>query len=136
MTSIREMLRLQAVERAVEQLPALKQQVEDLQARVGALEVHHSQASTVQTATRGLPDPLRQLNASRQGRCNRLREEIRSMLARRPNPHALTGKDVSRALERAGFEPMPSDRTVRLRLAEVRAEMATHGNTGNCQKTV
>ncbi len=135
MTSIREMLRLQAVERAVEQLPALKQQVEDLQGRLGALEVQCSHASAEQTAKRGLPDPLRRLNASRQGRCSRLREEIRSILAQCPNPDALTGKELAHALERAGFEPMPKDRTLRTHLAGARASMAAHGRTGNGQKS-
>ena len=123
--SIREALRLEALERLVA----------ELQARVTALEAQRADAAAMQTPAHARPNPLRKLNASRQTRCNRLRAEIASVLARASDLDSITAKDVAQALASAGIEPMPSDRTVRLRLAEARAEMATRGNTGNCQKT-
>ena len=127
--SIAETVRLQTLERQVAEVPELK-------ARIEALEAQRAATQPVQHASRAVPAPLQQINTTRQGRRARLCEAIASILARSRHPDSLTGKDVEQALAGAGFEPMPKARTVRLRLAEVRAEMATHGNTGNCQKTV
>ncbi len=137
------MVRLAELEKAVEQLPSLKQQVdalsrqvteqaeriEGLQARIDNAPAHHVEP-------RQLPQRLQEINSARQRRCNRLREKIASILTQCQAPDALTGKEVAQALANVGFDPLPKERTVRLRLAEVRAEMATHGNTLNCQKSV
>lgn len=127
--SITEALRVQAIERQVAELPELK-------ARITALESSIARGPARRTRAAAIPEPLREINARRQTRCNVLRAAIAKVLARASRPEAIRAKDVAQAIARAGFEPMPRDRTLRLRLAEVRAEMATHGNTWNCQKTV
>lgn len=124
--SITETLRVQTLER----------QVAELQTRIESLEAQRAPTQPVQHASRAVPAPLQQINTTRQGRRARLCNAIASILTRCSHPDSLTGKDVEQALARGGFEPMPKPRTVRLRLAEARAEMATRGNTGNCQKTV
>jgi len=131
--AITELLRLQTVER--ELIDARRQIAEQAQ-RIQTLETRLTAARPAPGAAREIPDPLRQINASRQTRCDALRAAIGNVLAMASAPESITAKGVAQELERSGFEPMPRDRTVRLRLAEVRAEMATHGNTGNCQKTV
>ena len=126
--SITETLRVQTLERKVADLSELK-------ARIDAIEAHLGAPQGAQHVSREIPAPLRRINAFRQTRCNALRTAIANVLAMAPHSESLTAKDVAQALVRAGFEPMPRDRTIRLRLAEARAEMATHGNSGNCQKT-
>ena len=128
MVRIREMLRLEALERTSAQLQSA---LASVQAELAAL----ARTRPVQAPERALPAPLHAINAARQARCNALRAALASVLAQVPHPASITAKEVAQALARAGFEPMPRARTVRLRLAEVRAEMATHGNTGNCQKS-
>ncbi len=147
MTSIREMVRLADVEKAVEQLPGLQQQVDELQRQVTEqaerIESLRAQLGAVQTCApadcteaRQLPECLREINSSRQTRCERLREAIDLIVAQHPNPTAITGKEVEKELERGGFTPMPKGRTVRTHLAAARTSMATHGRTENGQKSV
>lgn len=152
--SITETLRVQSLERQVaeqaDRIEALETQVHQLGGRdgnvasasVGAPEIaqlaERVQRLEAQIAgtqhTRGAPKRLREINASRQTRCNGLREAIASIVAAHPHPESITAKEAEQALTRAGIAPMPRPRTVRLRLAEALAEMATHGNTGDCQK--
>ena len=121
--SIAETVRLQTLERQVAELPELK-------ARIEALEAQRAATQPVQHASRAVPAPLQQINTTRQGRRARLCEAIASILARSRHPDSLTGKDVEQALADGGFEPMPKARTVRLRLAEVRAKRQHSGTTG------
>ena len=121
--SIAETVRLQTLERQVAELPELK-------ARIEALEAQRTATQPVQHASRAVPAPLQQINTTRQGRRARLCEAIASILARSRHPDSLTGKDVEQALAGAAFEPMPKARTVRLRLAEVRAKRQHSGTTG------
>lgn len=130
--AISEAVRLQAVERLAQEQA---RELAELRARVAALEARPSAMPSTHAEHGQLPERLRGINASRHARCNRLREAIASILAQRPDAEAITAKDLAQALGCAGFDQIPRDRTLRLRLAEVRAEMATHGNTLCCQKS-
>jgi hypothetical protein len=130
--AISEAVRLQAVELLAHEQA---QELSELRARVAALEARPSAMPSTHAEHRQLPERLRGINASRQARCNRLREAIASILAQRPGAEAITAKNVAQALGRAGFTPMPKDRTVRTHLAAARASMAAHGRTGNGQKS-
>ena len=125
---IREMLRLEALERTSAQLQSALASVQaELEALAGT--------RPVQAPGRAMPAPLRAINAARQARCNALRAALTRVLAQVPHPASITAKDVAQELARVGFEPIPSERTVRLRLAEVRQRAATRGNTLCCRKS-
>lgn len=65
------------------------------------------------------PAPLKRRNAQRVADGTRLREAIRGILAAHPGPAEMTGKSVRAALERQGWAPMPSARTVQWHMAEL-----------------
>ena len=122
------MLRLEALERTSAQLQSALASVQaELEALAGT--------RPVQAPGRAIPAPLRAINAARQARCNALRAALTRVLAKVPHPASITAKDVAQELARVGFEPIPSERTVRLRLAEVRAKRQHSGNTLCCRKS-
>lgn len=130
--AITEMLRLQAVERLAQEQA---RELADLRARVDAVEAGATGTQPAHTEPGQLPERLREINSTRQTACNALRAAIRRIVTHASDPGSITAKAVAQALRRAGYDPLPSERTIRLRLAEVRAEVATHGNTAYCQKT-
>lgn len=124
--SITERLELDAVKRQAGEVPELK-------ARIAALEAAARRTQAAPTPAPALPNQLQQINASRQTRCNALRSAIADVLAQAPHPESITAKELAQALERVGFAPIPRERALRLRLAEVRQRAATRGNTLCCQ---
>ena len=130
--SITETLRLQALEH---ELAEATRQLADQGRRIDALEAQLAGAHPARGTVHQIPTPLCQINAARQVRCNALRAALTRVLAQVPHPASITAKDVAQELARVGFEPIPSERTVRLRLAEVRQRAATHGNTLCCRKS-
>ena len=71
------------------------------------------------------PATLQRVNGERHAAAERLQEAIAAALAREPDPGTLTAKQVLRTLEREGFEPLPSERTVLRHLTDLRG----HGHT-------
>lgn len=130
--AITEVLRLQAIERLGAEL---ERQLANLDARIQGLEARSAERPALPLPRRVSAAALEAVNGSRKSACDQLRAAIGSVLAAHPHPESITAKDVAQGLARAGFEPMPRDRTLRLRLAEVRAEVATRGNTASCQKS-
>ena len=71
------------------------------------------------------PANLRRVNDERQAAATRLQEAIAQALGRETDRGTLTAKQVMRTLEREGFEPLPSERTVLRHLTDLRG----HGHT-------
>ena len=71
------------------------------------------------------PEPLRRLNETRQASAERLRDAIAAAVAREADPEAVSAKVILRALERDGFEPLPSERTVLRHLTDLRGHVHT-----------
>ena len=71
------------------------------------------------------PETLRRVNDERQAAATRLQTAIAATVAREANPSTLTAKQVLKMLEREGFEPVPSERTVLRHLTDLRG----HGHT-------
>ena len=76
--------------------------------------------------------PLAEINESRRADVRQLRTAIADVLAAHPEPDRLTAKHVGRALERAGFQRVPPERTLRRHLTAVRG----HGRTSNGRKQI
>ena len=95
-----------------ERIAELERLLADLQSRVQALEAQRAGVQPVQTSAHRVPDRLRQINASRRTRCNRLRAAITRIVSESPQPELLTAKSVRRALEEAGFNPVQARRTI------------------------
>lgn len=72
------------------------------------------------------PAALARCNAARKAESRRLDDAIAAALTDQQGPGKLTAKHIVRFLERHGFEPLPSERTVRLHVAALRGGMATH----------
>ena len=66
------------------------------------------------------PDALRERNAVRQAESERLRQALAATRADAPHLGTITAKEALRALERAGFDPLPSVRTVQRHLDALR----------------
>jgi septal ring factor EnvC (AmiA/AmiB activator) len=90
--------------------------------RIRALEAENSRLRAQLEAG---PDTLRRVNDERQASAERLREGIAQALGRETDRGTLTAKQVLRTLEREGFEPLPSERTVLRHLTDLRG----HGHT-------
>lgn len=91
----------------------LKRQVTEQQHRIEVLEA----------ALRTRPPPsLGPHNAARQAAAQRLDEWIAHVLAAHAEPSRLTAKQVGRALERAGFDRVVPERTLRRHLKSVRGQ--------------
>ena len=71
------------------------------------------------------PATLQRVNDERQAAATRLQTAIAAALAREADPGTLTAKQVLKMLEREGFEPVPSERTVLRHLTDLRG----HGHT-------
>ena len=71
------------------------------------------------------PASLQRVNETRQAASERLREAIAAAVGREADPEAVSAKVILRALEREGFEPLPSERTVLRHLTDLRG----HGHT-------
>ena len=71
------------------------------------------------------PASLQRVNETRQAASERLREAIAAAVGREADPEAVSAKVILRALEREGFEPLPSERTVLRHLTDLRG----HGRT-------
>lgn len=96
--SVGDRLLLQALKRLLDQ--RLLERIEALEAQVAAR-------------------PLAKLNAARARQSGRLDQAIAAVLAEHPG---LRAKEVGKALERAGFSPLPTERTLRLHLARSRGK--------------
>lgn len=98
------------------ELDKLKCTVAEQQRQIEALQ------AAIRTRT---PAALAACNVARKAASRRLHEAIAAALADHRAPHRLTAKHIWRLLERRSFEPLPSERTVRLHVAALRG-MATH----------
>lgn len=90
-----------------------------LERRVAAVEAQLAERESRQS------EPLKRRNAARVAAGQQLRDRIAAILATHPGPGQMSAKHVLNALAAAARAPLPSLRTVRWHMAQIRG----NGNT-------
>jgi hypothetical protein len=97
----------------------------DLQALVLELQAENRELRRQVADRSAQPDALSEHNRARQADGERLDAAISAALAADAGSGTWTAKEVGRALERAGFTPLPARRTVADHLKALRARGGT-----------